>query len=197
MTNFWDERYSANEYAYGTNPNTFFKEELSKLAPGQILMPCEGEGRNAVFAGKLGWNVDAFDTSIEGQKKAFRLADSHGIKINYNLLNALQFIPEQKYNAVGLTFCHFHPENRTIIHRNFADSLLQDGLIILEAFNKKQMELDTGGPKDINMLFSVDELAEDFKELEILKLEELIAPLDEGRYHSGEAQLIRLLARKK
>ena len=49
-TNRWNDRYSANEFAYGEQPNNYLKEQLEKLPVGTILFPAEGEGRNAVFA---------------------------------------------------------------------------------------------------------------------------------------------------
>jgi hypothetical protein len=63
--NQWDERFSGEEYVYGIQPNAFLEEQLPLLEPGTILFACEGEGRNAVFAASLGWNVSAFDGSIE------------------------------------------------------------------------------------------------------------------------------------
>ncbi|HRN48956.1 MAG TPA: hypothetical protein PKW69_13045, partial [Niabella sp.] len=61
MKEFWNDRYSREEYSYGQLPNEFLKETLQKLKPGKILFPAEGEGRNAVFAASLGWHADAFD----------------------------------------------------------------------------------------------------------------------------------------
>ena len=49
MINFWDDRYSQPEYVYGVKPNEFFAEQIQKLTPGEIILPCEGEGRNAVL----------------------------------------------------------------------------------------------------------------------------------------------------
>ena len=72
MKDFWNQRYAADEYAYGTAPNAFFKAVLDPLPPGRILLPAEGEGRNAVYAAKLGWEVVAFDQSEGGQKKAMK-----------------------------------------------------------------------------------------------------------------------------
>lgn len=57
----WNERYSKEEFAYGEEPNQYLKEQLEKLDVGKILFPAEGEGRNGVYAAKLGWNVFAFD----------------------------------------------------------------------------------------------------------------------------------------
>ena len=75
MKNFWDERYSIKDYVYGTKPNHFFEEQIQKLKPGKILMLGEGEGRNAVFAAKLGWQVDAVDSSSVSKEKALKLAE--------------------------------------------------------------------------------------------------------------------------
>ena len=63
MKDFWNERYGAPEYAYGTEPNVFFKQELDGLKPGRLLLPAEGEGRNGVYAAEKGWSVSAYDWS--------------------------------------------------------------------------------------------------------------------------------------
>ena len=82
MKEFWNERYYENGYAYGEEANIFFKEELLKLKPGNILLPAEGEGRNAVFAAKQGWEVEAFDISDVGKEKAIQLARKNGVNIS-------------------------------------------------------------------------------------------------------------------
>src|SRR5688572_28635163 len=81
----WNDRYSKDEYAYGERPNNFLKEQLEKIKVGSILFPAEGEGRNAVFAATLGWNVSAFDISAEGKNKALRLAETHKVTIDYQV----------------------------------------------------------------------------------------------------------------
>src|SRR6478735_10933655 len=92
----WNERYNKTGFAYGELPNIFLKEQLEKLKAGKILFPAEGEGRNAVFAAKLGWNVSAFDISVEGKNKALQLAETNNVTIDYRLgeLQALNFYPE-------------------------------------------------------------------------------------------------------
>ena len=56
---FWNIRYGEEEYMYGKQPNVFFKEQINKIEPGTILLPAEGEGCNALYASKKGWNVMA------------------------------------------------------------------------------------------------------------------------------------------
>jgi hypothetical protein len=79
-TSTWNERYGADEYVYGKEPNGFLKEFIDNHPPGKILLPAEGEGRNAVYAASKGWEVTAFDFSEEGKKKALKLALKKPIK---------------------------------------------------------------------------------------------------------------------
>src|SRR5690606_33687725 len=98
---FWNNRYSKNEFAYGETPNIYLKHKLKKIKNGRILFPAEGEGRNAVYAAKLGWEVFAFDISIEGQKKADRLAKMHQVEIDYQVaeFNGLTY-REEEFDAI-------------------------------------------------------------------------------------------------
>jgi 2-polyprenyl-3-methyl-5-hydroxy-6-metoxy-1,4-benzoquinol methylase len=86
---FWDERYSTTEFIYGSEPNSFFKSELEKLASGKILLLGEGEGRNAVYTALNGWTVDAVDFSLKAKEKALQLAEENKVHINYKKLHSL------------------------------------------------------------------------------------------------------------
>ena len=74
MKEFWNERYSEKDFVYGKAPNVFIKSILDQMEPGRVLVPGAGEGRDAVYAATLGWQVDAFDISEAGQQKAQILA---------------------------------------------------------------------------------------------------------------------------
>ena len=63
MKAFWEDRYSADEFIYGKQPNEYLRIYLDYANPGRLLLPGDGEGRNAVHAAKKGWSVDAFDIS--------------------------------------------------------------------------------------------------------------------------------------
>src|SRR5215467_1120403 len=93
-TDRWNDRYSNDEYAYGELPNNYFKEQLEKLNAGTLLLPAEGEGRNAIFAAKLEWSVSAFDISSEGKIKADRLGKKNNVKIDYRVgvLESLNYV---------------------------------------------------------------------------------------------------------
>ncbi|MFA5669661.1 MAG: class I SAM-dependent methyltransferase [Balneolaceae bacterium] len=201
--NRWDERYSEEGYAYGVEPNEYLKEQLQKLDVGTILFPAEGEGRNAVYAAQLGWNVSAFDISIEGKKKALQLAEKKNVTIDYKvgLLPELNYHFEQ-FGALALIYAHFPPDIRSQYHGLLNAYLKTGGTIILEAFSKKNLEYrlkneKIGGPKDLDTLFSLDEVKADFHNYEIIELVEKEVELNEGLYHLGKGSVIRFVGRKK
>ena len=194
MKALWNERYAQKEFVYGRQPNEFLKNYIDNYSPGSILLPAEGEGRNAVYAARKGWQVYALDYSIEGQKKALEWANQNKVSINYELADLTEWKSQQKFDAIALIYAHFPTHKRIQVHQKIINSLKPGGTIILEAFSKKQIEFDSGGPKDPEMLFSTELLKEDFKSLQIDFLQERLIELNEGRFHLGEASIVRLIA---
>jgi len=193
----WDQRYADEEYVYGTTPNEFFKQELDKLAPGKILIPAEGEGRNAVYAAENGWDVWAFDQSEEGMKKALRLASRRNVTIEYHLQDFETIeCPDNYYDAIALVFVHSHQLKRQAIHRNLIRFLKPGGTLILIGYSKEQLHYGSGGPKEESMLFSLDEVKDDFSRLNIISLVKLETQMDEGNFHRGKASVIQLVVAK-
>ncbi|CAA9201299.1 class I SAM-dependent methyltransferase [Flavobacterium collinsii] len=202
-TERWNDRYSTEEFAYGTAPNNYLKETLEKLDIGTILFPAEGEGRNAVYAAKLGWNVSAFDISSEGQSKALKLAQSQNVIIDYQVgeLETLNYQPGQ-FDTIALIYAHFPAEIKSAIHKTLDQYLRKGGYILFEAFSKKHLEYlaindKVGGPKDIASLFSIEEIQSDFPDYEIITLEEKEIELNEGLFHNGKGSVIRFIGKKK
>ncbi|MDF2158549.1 class I SAM-dependent methyltransferase [Algoriphagus sp. CAU 1675] len=202
MKEFWNERYSAEAYAYGTEPNEFYREIIRNLEPGKVLFPAEGEGRNAVFAATLGWDVAAFDLSEEGKAKAEKLAESKGVNIDYRVgtLPELSY-EDESFDVVVLIFAHFPPSIRSFMHSQLLALLKPGGLLVLEAFSKDHLQYNSknpkaGGPKDLAMLYSEEELMQDFGGLEVIVKEEKIVALEEGEFHVGESSVIRFVGKK-
>jgi 2-polyprenyl-3-methyl-5-hydroxy-6-metoxy-1,4-benzoquinol methylase len=201
MKQFWEDRYGKEEFAYGEEPNQFLKEQLTSLEPGTILFPAEGEGRNAVFAAELGWNVYAFDLSSEGQRKANLLAQKKGIEIDY-ILDPISDLPytTNQFDAMVLIYAHFPADVKSTFHKLLSSYVKPGGVVIFEAFSKNHLVLNNekaGGPKDINMLFSVEEIQSDFSDFEVRYLKEEEVELSEGLFHNGISSVVRFVGRKK
>jgi hypothetical protein len=197
QSTFWNERYQSNETVYGLLPNVFFKNCIDKINTGKLLLPAEGEGRNALYAAKHGWDVTAFDYSEVAKEKALKLAQSNQVTFAYQTTDFLSFQAEQaSMDAVALIYAHMSPEIRSEFHHKVAYWVKKGGYVILEAFNPLQLELQSGGPKDVSMLYTPEMLKNDFPEhdwkIELLETTE--TELSEGPFHEGKAQVIRLLA---
>jgi SAM-dependent methyltransferase len=203
MDQKWNERYKEEAFAYGKEPNLFFKEWIEKFEPGSILMPADGEGRNGVFAAGLGWKVTSFDLSMEGKSKALQLAKEKGVALEYIVGDLEQLDFERgSFDAIGLVYAHFAAAQKSVFHKKLHDYLRPGGIIILEAFSKRHIDLikldpKVGGPKDIDMLYSTAEIITDFENYEVLVLEEEEILLNEGKYHLGKGSVIRFVGRKK
>jgi SAM-dependent methyltransferase len=202
MKEFWDSRYSQEAFAYGEDPNEFFSAQIGNFAPGNILFPAEGEGRNSVYAASLGWKVSAFDISSEGKKKADNLARRRQVVINYQVgdLSNINY-PKEQFDAIGLIYAHFPIEVRSSYHSQLAGMLKKGGVIILEAFSKRHLAYNSnnkkvGGPGDLNLLYSIEEIRTDFKDFDFLILTEQEVELNEGLYHIGLGSVIRFVGRK-
>jgi SAM-dependent methyltransferase len=197
MQNQWDQCYASQEYIYGTEPNSFLKEKLESLKPGSILFPAEGEGRNAVFAATLGWETDAFDQSVEGQKKATQLADHKNVKINYFIESLDNWNPEpDQYDCVALIFVHLPEGLRRQVHEAAIKALKPGGMIILEAFTTNQLPRTSGGPKTLDLLFTPDQIKNDFRNLTTTEMLETTVVLNEGPLHQGLADVIQFVGYK-
>jgi SAM-dependent methyltransferase len=197
MKSFWNDRYAETEYVYGEDPNIFFAEQLKLLKPGIIILSCEGEGRNAVFAANNGWKVFAFDSSEEGKAKAMKLAEKKGALLDYLIGDAAEInSTDNSADVVALIYAHLPLEVRKQLHQKAVQWLKPGGRLILEAFNPAQLGNTSGGPKDLTLLYTENILKQDFEGLQIEFIQTLQTTLNEGKYHEGKADIIQFIGIK-
>ncbi len=197
MNQFWNQRYAENETVYGNKPNAYFKLKLDAFNDvGTILLPAEGEGRNAIYAASQGWAVTAFDYSETAKDKALTNASQKNLQLNYTVVDIHQYQATNLYDAIGLIYIHLPTADRIVFHQKIIDSLAPGAMLIMEAFSKEQIHNQSGGPKAIEQLYSITELRHDFESLDMIELEEIATDLDEGPFHQGSASIIRLFAKK-
>ncbi|HPG73399.1 MAG TPA: class I SAM-dependent methyltransferase [Bacteroidales bacterium] len=199
MKDQWNERYSAEAYVYGEEPNEWLKHQLLGMPPCRILFPAEGEGRNAVFAAGLGFDVCAFDISEIAREKAVQLAAKHNVNLNYEILDVAEIsgcYSENSFDAIALIYAHFNTGIRRTYHRALLRLLKPNGLLLIEAFTKKQLPFTSGGPKNESLLCEVNEIEIDFAEAEMQHVLEYEVDLNEGLLHQGKAFVLRGVIRK-
>jgi len=193
MKEKWNQRYAAKDFVYGTEPNLFFKELIDKTKPGKLLLPAEGEGRNAVYAASMGWEVHAFDYSTVAVNKGLDFAKSKGVTINYFSGDFENFNTTEKFDLIALLYTHMEPRLKKLFLGNLHNFLKPEGKIIAEFFSKEQIHNNTGGPQDIDLLYSLDEVKTLFSFMkQDLAVQETIW-LEEGLLHVGKSDVIRLI----
>lgn len=194
---FWNERYTRDEYLYGTDPNSFLVE-YSNLLTGTVLSLSEGEGRNAVFLALRGLKVCGVDISEVALTKAKALAKSNNVEIQTEVADLSSFEPEKNsYDSVISISAHLPSSIRNNLYPLIEKCLKPNGVLLLEAYSESQLARNTGGPKDIDMLMSIGKLEREFPNLESILIRELERDVSEGEGHSGVSSVVQFIARKK
>lgn len=194
---FWDERYSSAEYLYGTEANAFLAEHVARVS-GPVLSLSEGEGRNAVFLAKHGLDVLGVDCSAIGLEKAQNLAAAQSVQIRTKLADLAEYSPaENHFGSVVSISAHLPSTIRKRLYPLLEKSLKPGGTLILEAYSEDQLNYETGGPKDIDMLMSLDKLSRELPNLEPILARIIERNVIEGTGHSGLASVVQYIAKKQ
>ena len=197
MKDFWNERFAETEFVYGTDPNEFFAEQLEHLKPGKLILPADGEGRNAVYAAQNGWDVTAVDYSESGKDKALKLAQDQNVEIQYDLSDLAEYdFGKEIYDAAAFTYVHLPRSIIKEVYANVIKSLKSGAKVIVEVYSVNQLGRDSGGPKDERVLYTEEKLRELLSGTNIKWMKEMEIDLSEGKYHVGKAMVIRAVAER-
>lgn len=197
----WDERYSEEGFAYGTEPNDFLKAEYFRISGGgRVLCLAEGEGRNAVFLAEQGYAVTAVDQSAVGLRKASALASERGVKLATVVADLADFdLGEEAWDGIVSISAHLPARIRQDLHARAVKALKPNGVMILEAYTLEQLEMDgVGGPppSQIDYFMSLEELRAELDGLDFIIGTETERVMSEGRYHQGPSAVVQVVAFK-
>ena len=193
----WDERYSIDDYVYSKDPNLFLKEKFKNIPRGKVLCVADGEGRNGVWLAKNGYNVTSIDFSPKAIEKIKRLAQENNVPINTICADLLEYnFGENKYDGIVSIFAHFKIDEINKLHSKYFNALKPNGVFFTEVFAKEQLQLNTGGPKDISLLFDTNDIINSFPGGKIELLKKDVVYLHEGHIHDGKSVVVRAIIRK-
>jgi SAM-dependent methyltransferase len=198
-SNMWDTRFAQEAYVYGRDPNAFLAEHHLLLPKGaRVLSLGEGEGRNAVFLARYGYDVTALDASEEGMRKLSKLAAERGVLVSQRLEDVTQAeLGTSSWHGIVNVFCHLPSSDRQALYAKIRQALKPGGVYLSEMFTPRQLDYGSGGPKDPDMLVEPDELMRAFEGFEIVMAEEEVVTLDEGPFHQGPGSVVHFIARRK
>lgn len=194
----WDERFSAEEYAYGTKPNDFLKDNFNTIPKGKVLSLAEGEGRNAIFLANKGYSVTAVDASLAGIDKGKKLAKNSGVEVEFIHADLVDYdVGKNRWDGIISIFFPLPSLLRKALYKKVAHGLKKNGVFLLEAYTPEQLRFGTGGGNSIDSMQSKKSLVHELKSLNFDHLVELERNVIEGKYHTGMGSVVQAIATKK
>ena len=195
----WEDRYRVPDYVFGKEPN-YFLVSCKALLPrsGKALAVADGEGRNGLWLAEQGLEVLSLDFSPSAQQKARALAKQRGVTLTVAQADVHTWdYPEAAFDVVVEIFTQFStPAERVKKWAGMRKALKRGGLLIIQGYTPKQLQYGTGGPKQVENLYTRAMLEEAFRDFRDMKIVEEEIEIYEGTSHGGMSAVINLTARK-
>jgi len=195
----WEGRFGVPDYVFGKEPN-YFLASCKPLLPrsGKVLAVADGEGRNGVWLAEQGLDVLSIDFSPTAQQKAQALAKERGVSVRFLQADVHSFdYPEAAFDVVVEIFTQFSsPAQRAMKWAGMRKALKPGGLLIVQGYTPKQLQYGTGGPKELENLYTRAMLEEAFRGFHDMTIVEEERELHEGTSHGGMSAVIGLTGRK-
>jgi SAM-dependent methyltransferase len=194
---FWDQRYSNDEYAFGTEANDFLREVSGDLAFGDTLVLGDGEGRNGVFLAQLGHRVTTIDLSPIGVDKSRRLAAERGVSIDARVADLATFdMGSEAWDSIVSIFCHVPSSVRVAEYASIRRALRPGGRFVVESYDAANIGRGVGGPQDPDLTVELSELETEFASWNPEIHRAVERPIKEGPLHDGLSSVVQFVAVK-
>ena len=194
----WNKRFSIEDYLFGADPaQALVKLEHYLIPQGDTLVIADGEGRNSVYLASRGFRVTASDSSTVANIKAKALAASQNVEVNYQVEDFfdIDWSAKQYDNIVGIFFQFIPPDKIKQVLMNLRSATNKGGTLLIHGYTPQQIELATGGPKDVSLMYTKELFEDVFETVEILVNKEYQIQLNEGSGHKGQSALIDFVAK--
>jgi len=157
-TSPYEDDYRKNEYFWGVAPSTMCLKTLELLPPERPLKLLDigcGEGKDAVFFARCGYDVSAFDISEAGLEKTKRLADKAGVHVRTFRANLCDYRLDENYDILYSSgvLHYIKPELRDEVMENYKAHINNNGLAALHVFVKKPFIIAPKGKEDHSSLY--------------------------------------------
>ena len=195
----WQQRFAAPGYLFGTAPNAFLKSQAHLLRKGQsALAVADGEGRNGVFLAEQGLDVLSVDFSNVAQAKARALAAERNVTLRFEQADMTNWRwPPDAFDVVVAIFIQFtKPPERAKMFAGIKRTLKPGGLLLMQGYGPKQLDYKTGGPSNLDQLYTRELLQAAFGDFSALEIREHDSVIQEGARHEGLSALVDLVGRK-
>ena len=138
----YENDYRKEEYFWGIRPSIMCLKVLELLPPIRPLKILDigcGEGKDAVFFARCGYDVSAFDFSQAGIEKTKRLADKARVHVNAFRANIWDYRLNEKYDVLFSSGAlhYIKPELRDEVMADYKANVSDNGLVAFHVFVDK------------------------------------------------------------
>ena len=138
----YQEWYKQPEYYWGTEPSSLCRrsiEQLPPVRPYRLLDVGCGEGKDAVFMARCGYDVTAFDIAQAGIDKVKRLADTANVYVNAFVADVNEYRPDGEYDVVFSSgvLHYIRPQLREEIFSSYKAHTSPGGIHAMNVFVQK------------------------------------------------------------
>ncbi|TVT23774.1 class I SAM-dependent methyltransferase, partial [Amycolatopsis rhizosphaerae] len=131
---FWDDRYRSRERLFSGNPNGVLVTEVAGLTPGQALDVGCGEGADAIWLARRGWQVTAIDISQTALQRAAATGADLGGRVAWTRADlAAMPLPAGAFDLVSVQYFPLPHQPRHIALRGLLDSVAPGGTLLVAA----------------------------------------------------------------
>lgn len=181
----WDHRYADADLVWGAEPNRFVAEQTTDLTPGTALDVACGEGRNAIWLARRGWDATGIDFSAVAVARARQLAEQAEVaeRAHFAVADVVAGeLPVGPFDLVIVAYLHLPPGDLRAVLRRLADHVAPGGTLLVIGHDRRNLTEGTGGPQDPAILYTPEELsaALDGSGLVVHSAERVLRPVGEA-----------------
>lgn len=174
----WDARYAVDELVWGAQPNRFVAAEFSDQPPGRALDLGAGEGRNAIWLARQGWQVTAVDFSPVAVERARKLAMADGVEVTWIVADVADYQPEpHAFDAVLVAYLHLPATLLAAALARAATALAPGGRIVVVGHDVASTGAGVGGPQDPAILYTPQRIVAELRGLTVRTAEQVRRPI--------------------
>lgn len=179
VNDLYERKYRKEECYWGLKPSPIVTEILKYKKGDDVLDLGCGEGRNALYLVKNGFNVTGVDISKTGIKKFLHLADKMNVKVKGIVSDISTFKFNKKFDIIlSIAILHFlNRDNIIKIIKKIKQHTKIEGLNVITVFTEDNPY------KGFKYLFKKNELKKFYEDWNVIYYNESITPLEK---HGGE-----------
>lgn len=166
------------ELVWSAEPNVFLPPIVGDLAPGTALDLACGEGRNAIWLAREGWDVTGVDYSPVGIEKAAEIAGDTDVE--WVVADVTAYHPDRSFDLVMVVYVHLDPDGMRSLFENAARALAPGGTLIAVGHALRNLTEGVGGPPYAEILWTEERITPLLESLDIVRLAEVVRPVEDA-----------------